>query len=804
MRSDALLQEVFLMTQKTQEAVDATLSLTDRCIKEIFQHSRDGFVLIDANGRILNANPAYCAMLGYSLEELQALRDFHEITPGRWHEFEATEIWGKCLLVVGYSGLFKKEYIHKDGTIFPVELQYYLVRRDDGEIDYIWAVVRDITEREQVEEKFLMSEERFRALFQGAPAGMVLVDMQYRFVAENATYREIIGYDENEIRHLRIQDITHPDDLSENLRLQESLARGEIQKYQFEKRFLRKNGEIRWGFLTACLLRDLAGVPMGFLGHVIDITERKRLEAELKDTTAILKAAMDCSPAGIAVVEAKSGKPMYLNNYAQAVRGLGKEPRSSGGWMNDYVDMEQVRHIDGTPYKEDEIALVRAIKYGETNNQYAIIKTLDDEERIIWAHAAPIKNDKGEIIAGIAIFPDVTDLKRIEKEKTKLEEQFYHAQKMESIGRLAGGVAHDFNNMLSVIIGHIEIAKEQVDKYTSLYADLEEIQKAAMRSAELTQQLLAFARKQTITPKIIDLNEAIEGMLKMLRRIIGEDIKLIWIPYKDLWLVKMDTSQIDQILANFCVNARDSISGAGRISIETRNISLDRDYCSTHGGFKPGDYVVLVVSDTGCGMEPEILSHIFEPFFTTKKTGQGTGLGLSTIYGIVRQNEGFINAYSEPNRGTTFTIYIPRHHAKVESLPESVHVVPIECGHETILLVEDEPAILNIITVMLESSGYVVLVANAVGEAIRIAKTHTSYIDLLITDVIMPEMNGRDLAKELSSIHPRIKHLFMSGYTADVIANQGVLDEGVHFIQKPFTKKDITAKIRQILDEELW
>ncbi len=308
--------------------------------------------------------------------------------------------------------------------------------------------------------------------------------------------------------------------------------------------------------------------------------------------------------------------------------------------------------------------------------------------------------------------------------------------------------------------------------------------------------------KQTITPKVLDSNETVEGMLNMLRRTIGENIDLVWLPAMGQWQVKMDPSQIDQILANLCINAYDAIADVGKITIETINTTLDEAYCEEHTGFTPGEFVVLTVSDDGYGMDKETLANIFEPFFTTKEVGQGTGLGLATIYGIAKQNSGFINVYSELEHGTTFRVYIPGYAEKATQALEEGHAKPIKKGNETILVVEDESAILRLTTTMLEGQGYVALAASSPGEALRLMEAHLGEIDLLITDVIMPEMNGRDLAKKILSFYPNIKRLFMSGYTANVIAHHGVLDDGVHFIQKPFGERDLMDKMREVLDEK--
>ncbi|MCM2284063.1 MAG: response regulator [Desulfobacula sp.] len=398
------------------------------------------------------------------------------------------------------------------------------------------------------------------------------------------------------------------------------------------------------------------------------------------------------------------------------------------------------------------------------------------------------------------VLTDITQRKQAEAEWKKLQDQLTQAQKMESVGRLAGGVAHDYNNMLSVIIGYAELALDKLKPGEPLHDDLTEILTAARRSADITRQLLAFARQQTVAPKIIDLNQTIQYMLKMMKRLIGENIKLTWLPGTDLGKIKIDPSQIDQILANLCVNARDAVSGVGKITIETRAVRFDKAYCDSHAGFVPGEFTMLAVSDDGSGMDKEIQDRIFEPFFTTKGIGEGTGLGLSTVYGIVKQNNGFINVYSEPGKGTSFRIYLARHSGpEGESCREEMRETPLSCG-ETILLVEDEAAILKMAERILKDLGYTVLSAISPLKALDLAKAYGDKIHLLITDMVLPEMNGKDLARQVQSIYPAIKILFMSGYTANAIAHHHVLEPGLCFLQKPFSVKDMAVKAREALE----
>jgi PAS domain S-box-containing protein len=420
--------------------------------------------------------------------------------------------------------------------------------------------------------------------------------------------------------------------------------------------------------------------------------------------------------------------------------------------------------------------------------------SVDDEERSLFAEIS------GDIAYALKVLQLGQSHQESERKRASLEGQLFQAQKMESVGRLAGGVAHDYNNMLSVIIGYTELAMDKVGPDEPLHNDLKEILSAAHRSSEITRQLLAFARKQTIAPKVLDLNDMVESMLKMLRRLIGEDIVLAWRPRAELWPIKIDPAQIDQILANLCVNARDAIVGVGNITIETGNTNLDEIYCAEYRETVPGDYVFLAVSDDGHGMDQETMKKVFDPFFTTKALGKGTGLGLSTVYGIAKQNHGFVNIYSEPQRGTTVKIFLPRHRGQLADAHDDHPLeIPLSRG-ETVLIVEDDASILKLGTKMLKVLGYSVLGASTPGKALDVAVSYAEEIQLLITDVIMPEMNGRELAERLQAHYPGLKILFMSGYTANIIAHQGVLDEGLWFIQKPFSRRDLAHRVREVLD----
>jgi len=548
----------------------------------------------------------------------------------------------------------------------------------------------------------------------------------------------------------------------------------------------------------------LGNKPSGYESHdqeavealsvaFVEALQRKRAETALRESEQRFRGFIE-NASDIVYELTKEGTFTYVSpNWLDLIG----EPASEalGKSFEPYVHPDDV-HL----CRE---FLERVIATGErlTSVDYRLVRR---DLSIRWhsSKGSALYDGDGNIVAYMGISRDITERKLAEEEREKLQTQLNQAQKMEFVGRLAGGVAHDFNNMLGVILGHVEIADAQVGPAEPIHADLEEIRKAAEHSADLTRQLLAFARKQTVAPKVLDLNDTVAGVLKMLQRLIGENIDLAWLPGAELWSVKIDPSQIDQILANLCVNARDAIAGVGKVTVKTENVMFNESYCGHHAGFISGEFVLLAVSDDGCGMDKETLSKIFEPFFTTKDIGKGTGLGLPMIYGIVNQNNGFINVDSEPNKGTTFNIYLPRHIAEIERLRNERLATPATHGHEVVLIVEDEPAMLRLTSRILEHHGYTVLVAATPSEAVRLAEKHVGEIHLLMTDVIMPEMNGQDLVNNLLPSYPNLKRMFMSGYPADAIAHHGVLDEGVYFIQKPFSTQDLAAKVREVLDKK--
>ena len=550
---------------------------------------------------------------------------------------------------------------------------------------------------------------------------------------------------------------------------------------------------------------------MAVVAHAVNrALERARLLREERDRQRLLEDTVRDRTAELEKALKNVGEIIEHNPMAiQIVDRDGRTTRVNGAYVRMFGAPPPPEY---SVYDEPQLqnpalaALVRRAQEGEVVRFPDLVFNPrvhgpEFSDRQIWLRtmAFPLRDAQGRPERYVLMHEDVTERKRAEEEGERLQMQLAHSQKMESVGRLAGGVAHDFNNMLAVILGNVEMALEGVDAASPLHAELVEVRRAAERSADLTRQLLAFARKQTVAPKVLDFNDTVGGMLKMLRRLIGENVELKWNPGKDAGQVKIDPTQIDQILVNLCVNARDAIGEKGTICIETDRAVLDESECFGASGAVPGDYLRLSVSDDGCGMDAETAAHAFEPFFTTKSVGEGTGLGLATVYGIVKQNGGFVGVYSEPGVGTVFKVYLPRHVAQAEAAAAVGGEVAKTPGTETILLVEDEPSILRMVKNLLERRGYAVLAASKPGEAIRLAERHPTEVQLLITDVVMPEMNGRDLARNLLAQHPGLRRLFMSGHSADVLAHHGVLDEGVHFIQKPFTMRALQEKIAEAL-----
>jgi len=520
-----------------------------------------------------------------------------------------------------------------------------------------------------------------------------------------------------------------------------------------------------------------------------ELLERQKAEESLKRREKEVRTLLDNLP-GFVYFKTPDGVYLAANQTFCSTVGISQE-QLPGKTDRDLFP----KHV-AEKYHEDDMKLIRTGSPIIVDEEEMMI---NGRPMMITTRKVPIKDEKGNAVGLIGMGLDITNLKLAEQDKAKLEDQLRQAMKMEAIGRLAGGIAHDFNNILTSIIGYSDLLWVSLRPMDPLRKDLGEIRKAANRASALIQQLLAFSRKQMIAPRVMDLNELISQNQKMLSRIIGEDIELVFFPTSNLGSIKTDPSQIEQILINLAVNARDAMPNGGKLTVQTQNAVFDEEYSKLKREALPGNYVLMAVSDTGMGMTEETKYHLFEPFFTTKEKDKGTGLGLATVYGIVKQNKGYIYFYSELGIGTTCKIYFPR----VEEEPMPLPIADkkqITKGTETILVVEDEEMLRALACRILERQGYKVLESSDAGKAFLICHEYNNEIDLLLTDMIMPAMNGRQLYENLKMLRPNIKVLYMSGYTEDVIVHHGILEEKTHFIQKPFTIDDLARKVRDVLD----
>ncbi len=734
--------------------------------------------------------------------------------------------------------LSEQIYLRLDGTEVPVEVSAVPVIYEGS--DGALVFVRDITERKQSEEALRRKQAMLARTESIAHIGSWEWDPATDTTAWSDELFSIFQRDPaaGAPPFARHSALFPPEDMAPLKKvMKEALTDG--APYKLEVRVLRPDGTIRHCFAQGYGEKDADGKVIRLYGTLQDITDFKLAQERIEHLNRVLRAIRDVNQlivqerdrnaliqkgcrilvdnrgyeAALIVLTDENDRPVShgLAGTDQTVEVLdtmlqrGELPsccflaREAEGIIMGKGRQGVCKSCPAAVLHTDTFFLTAPMAHGDTVFGYIIVSLKQSlgenpEEQNLFNELA------GDFAYALSVLKMEESRVKMKQEQESLQSQLLQAQKLEAIGRLAGGVAHDYNNMLGVIMGYAEMGMYGLDPQNPFHNVLTEILKAAKRSASITRQLLAFARKQTISPKVLDLNEAVETMLKMLRRLIGEDIELAWLSSPDLWPVKMDPAQIDQILANLCVNARDAIDGVGKVTIETHNVTLNEAYCAVHEGAFPGDFVVLAVSDSGCGMDQEMLGIIFEPFFTTKSVGKGTGLGLSTVYGIVKQNNGFINVYSEPHLGTTFKIYLPRHQGDSErDEGADEREVPSARG-ETVLLVEDEASILTITSTMLEKLGYRVLATDSTAEAMKLAREYENEIHLLLTDVVMPDMNGKELAAGLKSTYPKMKTLFMSGYTANAIAHRGVLDQGVNFLPKPFSFQELAFKVRAVLD----
>lgn len=741
-------------------------------------------VLVVQDFRIVYANKRCEEITGYTVEELLSLPP--EKVVNLVHPEDRALVWGRFRdRLEGKEAPAHYEYrgMSKDGAVRWLEM--YASRVEYGGRPAVQAAVVDVTERKAAEERAMRAIE----IINSSPAVVFLWKNEegwpVEFVSDNVT--RVFGYPAEELvaGKVRYADIVHPRDL-ERVRREVAIFSQEEGRMDFVHepyRIVHRNGKVRWLDDRTRIVRDETGRITHYQGIVMDITDKRRTEEKLRTSEERFRDFFEGAPVYCYIVSPE-GLILDINKAALDALGYEKEELVGKQLMAIYPP----EHLSTV---QENIETWR--KTGRLQEVEIQVVTKKGERRTVLLSASAVRNSKGKILYAISVQRDITDRKH-------LEEQFRQAQKMEAIGRLAGGVAHDFNNLLTVIKGTAQLSLYGLRQSDPLRKNIEEIMAAADRAAAFTTQLLAFSRRQVMEVKAIDINQLVQDLDKMLRRIIGEDIELVTFLQEGIGMVKADPRQIEQAIVNIAVNARDAMPEGGKLTIETANVDLDEEYARLHAGVRPGPYVMFSISDTGAGMSADVKERVFEPFFTTKDRGKGTGLGLSTAYGIVKQSNGHIWVYSEPGKGTTFKVYLPRVDEPVDERKEpSFGEAPR--GNETVLVVEDEDAVRELAVRIIEKQGYKVLKAQDGGEALMLCEKYREPIDLILSDVIMPRMSGREVVERLLGIHPEAKTLYMSGYTDNVIIHHGVLDKGTKFIPKPFTVEDLARKVREVLDE---
>jgi len=624
-------------------------------------------------------------------------------------------------------------------------------------------------------------ERRFRRLFESGLAGVIISDLAGNFKEANGAFLRMLGYTREDMLEGKLNwaTITPPDHLVPDIE-----DRAQLRATGFlplrEQKYVHKDGR----YIAALVGSAAMDGAAEWISYVTDISERKQTEEALRASEAHYRSLFEQSPLPKFLLEPETLRFLVVNEAAISLYGYSRQ---------EFLHMT-LRDI--RPPQDLPELLVEMGSVGVGATRPGLRQHLKKDGSVLDVDVTLQKSVLGNQPCILADALDVT-------ERNHLEVQLRQAQKMEAIGNLAGGVAHDFNNLLSIILSYSEMLASDLKPQDPMREYLEEIMGAGQRASDLTRQLLAFSRKQILQPSTVDLNAVIDGVSKMLGRLVGEDVELSFVSQPGLGVVKADLGQLEQILMNLVVNARDAMPKGGKLTIETANVQLDSSYIALHRNVAAGPYVLLAVTDTGCGMDAATRERIFEPFFTTKELGKGTGLGLSTVFGIVQQSGGHLWVYSEPGMGTTIKVYLPQ----IDAGSEQVMAAPIEarsyCGSETVLLVEDEEPVRVLARTILSRHGYHVLDAQSGGDALLICEQHNATIHVLLTDVVMPRMSGRQLAERLAPLRPEMKVLYMSGYTDDSIVRHGVLDSDVAFIQKPITPEALTKKLREVLESPL-
>ncbi len=792
------------ISQRIQYQQD--LQRSEEKYRTVLDIMNEGYIESDLTGRITFVNDAACRLMGYSRGQLIGMhyREYLAEPVAKKMKDVFSEVYRsrKSRRLVDY------DLVRPNQTVVTYEMNIAPSTDAAGAPSGFRALFRDITERKKAEGEIREREKRYRIMTENVNDIVWVLDLNLQITYASPSNIRLTGYDPDEVVRMPLSNLVAPASLQLAARvLAEELKReksGETvdanRSRNLQMEVYSRTGESLWLDVVATFNRDAGGRAVEILAVGRNITERRNMEQALAESERRYRMIVENVREVIWTADLNM-RHTYIS--PSCIHMTGYTPA-------ELMEMSLDRIM--TPKTLDETTRIvleeLTLEQGTPSADPYRTRTIEQElyrknGGTVWMEVTGtfIRDANGKAVGMLLAGRDITARKKAEEEKNRLQAQLMQAQKMEIVGRLAGGVAHDFNNMLSVILGYVDLVKLRLDKQHPVRQDIVEIEKAAVRSRDLTAQLLAFSRKQIIIPRILDLNDLVAQTEKTLIRLIGEDIDLQLIRTRNLWPIRFDPSQIEQILINLAVNARDAMPEGGSLTIKTANVFADDSYCLNYPGLQPGCYVRMVFCDNGTGIDPEMLPHIFEPFFTTKEVGKGTGLGLATVYGIVRQNKGYVHVESKPGQGSAFTIHLPSapKAEEISTAREEEEARPGGAGR--ILLVEDDAMVLQITRNMLASIGYDVTAASSPEEAIGLCRNRDREIDLVMTDVVMPQMSGKELRDRILEIRPDVRVMFMSGYPSDVIARQGVVEKGVLFLQKPFTIKSLAAKVAEAMED---
>jgi two-component system cell cycle sensor histidine kinase/response regulator CckA len=757
------------MSDDSQDPDEPGLVESERRYRQLVERAADAICQVDLDGRFLYANPMLTRLLGYPESEILGRHYLDVVVPDQRREVRA--FYARQVADRLPSTYLEFAVVTRTGEEVWLGQNVQLLHTPNGYV--LQSVARDITEKRRSEDQVRREQEKFRMLAEAAFEGLI-VHQQGRILEVNPALCAMVGYEQQELVGCSVLDLVDP---SSHPVIHERIAHPTDAPTLI---FARRRDGTR--FTVEVVARTMPYRDgKARITAVRDVTQRVETERALRRQALIFDNLHDAL-----VITDLEDVVLDWNRAAERMFGYTRD-EVVGKVGSRLLKLRPVGTMSEQPLAtmQREGRFVGPVHFqrkdgGDGTSDLALI---------------PLPDESGRVVETAWVHSDAT-------ESARLEAQLRQSQKMEAVGRLAGGVAHDFNNLLTVISGYSELLLLHAGGNADLKKTAEIIQNAAERAAAVTGQLLAFSRKQVLVAKVLDMGAVVAGVESLLRRMIGEDIQLLTARAAGLWKTRADPAQMEQVLVNLAVNARDAMPRGGTLRMESANVFLDDDFVRAHPGARVGPHVMVAVSDTGVGMDAATQSHLFEPFFTTKPQGKGTGLGLATVYGIVKQSLGFVGAESEPGRGTTFRIYLPRHEAAHAASQDERPAPPVDlgAGDETILLVEDDDMLRGLALVMLKNAGYDVLEARHAGEALVIAERHPGRIHLLLTDVVMPHMSGPELADRIVAARADTRVLFVSGYTDDAVLRNGVEESKKAFLAKPFSASALTRKIREVLD----